>query len=411
MNIDELLDALYHEPDLDKRKYIPDKLAKLGDWQSTIPLGELIIDAEQPTIMKNEAVESLGKQGDPRAIPFLIEVLTHPDDDIRRTAVWSLGQIGVPDTLEPVFSMVNDPSDEVRRWVAKSAGRIRSDEVISALQSYYDLITPSDERVMADIIRALSSQVERIPKTRYFYWVEQAHLLLKEDIRNYVKQAVMLFLNHLYAHGVEPQVSSLEILFNQLPPEDPLVRPLIVEAMGYAEQIDFLLDQGTTHAIRALGIAGQADLLQKILANDPTDDQIIAALEGYTYTSATPDLEHYYTHQNLTVRTQAYQIHAMRGYPIDRINTAFEDGEARYKLIEIYRYYGEAALDILEQTALEYDKVARQNSVYSLTSAEMLGQQNLHERIAEILTEVNRRDTIWHIRRDARIGLEIIQNS
>ena len=57
----ELLYNLKNEKNLDVKKYLPDKFAKLGDWRSTPYLGELLINKEETDIIRIECAESLGK--------------------------------------------------------------------------------------------------------------------------------------------------------------------------------------------------------------------------------------------------------------------------------------------------------------------------------------------------------------
>ena len=409
MELQTLLDQLFNEPDIDKRRYIPDKLAKLGDWGSTHALGQLITDNQQPDIIRNEGVESLGKQGDPDAVPYLVEVLSDEDDDIRRTAVWSLGQIGTPTALEPIFSMIQDPSVEVRRWVAKSAGRIRDNRVIAKLKDYILYLNHDEERVLADIIRAVTSQITRVEPEEYEFWIRQCYLILQNNYPNYVKQAAILLLNEFYKREIPVDIEALDSLFSEIREDDPLVRPNIIIAMGYAKNIEFLKNLNHKNAIIARGIAGDINFVDTILDKSEVTEEIIAALEAYTYLSVMPNLEKWYNHENLSVQTQALQLHALHHLPIKRLLNAYEDNRGKFKVIELLRYYSDEALIILEKIALDDEKVARQNSVYSLISDEMIKNVEDKNKLLSILEHVTKQERIWHIRRDARIGIERIR--
>jgi len=405
MDLQQLLHDLFNEVNLEKRRYIPDKLAKLGDWQSTKPLGEIITSQDQPLIMRNEAVESLGKQGDPAAIPYLINVLDDADEDIRRTAVWSLGQIGTAEAVDPVFSMTSDPSVEVRRWVAKSAGRIRADAVLDKLEHYLQSIDLTEDRVVADILRAVTSQIQRLKNSQQSFWTRQCYEILNSTTALYVKQAAILLLNQIYAQGVTPESDQLRSVFETLPENDPLVRPHIFTGLAYAGDVEFLrlyLDQPI--AITSLGIAGADQLLYEQLQTQ-NNELLSACLEGFSYLETYPDLSPYYDHENSNVRAQALQLHALHHLPIQRLHTAFTAGDSKYKILELYRFYGSQAISVLKETALHDEKVARQYAVYSLISDECISTADTSQ-VAAILQEVAHHDMIWHIRRDARIGLE-----
>ncbi|MHA2504070.1 MAG: HEAT repeat domain-containing protein, partial [Candidatus Kariarchaeaceae archaeon] len=233
MSIDDLLIQLRDEPDLQIRRYIPDKLAKLGNWKSTEPLGNLIIDSLQPVVMRNEAVESLGKQGDPRAIPYLAQVLDDSEDDIRRTSVWSLGQIGTPETIPYIFSRIDDTWVETRRWVAKAAGRVRSPEVIDPLLQYYRTIDPvKDQRVFADIVRAFRSQIHYLSDQQLSQLTRSFETLLTEDLQGSVLQALILFLLDAYRLGITPSRDILHKVYQTRNQNDPLVRPHLIIGLG-----------------------------------------------------------------------------------------------------------------------------------------------------------------------------------
>lgn len=412
MNIDKLLDRLYNEPDLDKRRYIPDKLAKLGDWQSTKPLGELIIDQNQPTIMRNEAVESLGKQGDPDAVQYLKQVLDDPDDEIRRTAVWSLGQVGTPNTLEIIFNMKNDPNDQVRRWVAKSAGRVRNDAVILYLQDYVKEIDfVEDHQILADIIRAVSSQINRAELTQLNFWTELCYeILTDQNIQRYVKQAAILLLLSGFERGIEPKIDLILKMLHQIPKSDPLLRPGLILALGHGKEIEVLKNLEDHKALEAIGIAGDFHYLQKLLKEPVIEDKkVVAILTGFEYGGFIPDnLEKFISSDNLTIQLKGLKLHAMSNRSITPLLAQYEAQKGKYTLIDLFKYYGKQALEIYETSAFSEDKVERQNTVYALNSPEMLENPQNHDRIKQILEKVDKNDRIWHIRRDARIGIEKI---
>ena len=84
----------------------------------------------------------------------------------------------------------------------------------------------------------------------------------------------------------------------------------------------------------------------------------------------------------------------------------YDQGKLSYSMLDSLKHYGALALPIYENSALDQDKVTRQTTVQGLISPQMQGQTEILDDVAAILQKVAKRDTIWHIRRDARIGLE-----
>lgn len=408
MKLETLLGSLYNEPDLDKRRYIPDKLAKLGDWQSTQPLGELILDYSQPLIMRNEAVESLGKQGDPRAVAYLSQVLDDDDADLRRTAVWSLGQIGTPETLDLIFSMKSDDSPAVRRWVAKSAGRVRNSEVINQLLDYAEEIEFVEEQaVLADILRALTDQINYATQLELDKIEDLAYHILDIEVHNYVKQAAMLLLLVIYPLDRVPRLDILLPILESLPLNDPLLRPVLIKGLGYADDTSILTTLKDPMALTALGIAGKLEVLkQKLDAQDTENTELIAILEGFAYQKYIPsNIKTYLNSDDLTVKLLALKLLALNKQGREQVDRQFKLGAGKNAILEMYQYYGPVALERYTKTAFDQDKVIRQTTVSVLISDQLLQNPVSQPQIRSILTRVNQSDPIWHIRRDARLGL------
>ena len=78
----------------------------------------------------------------------------------------------------------------------------------------------------------------------------------------------------------------------------------------------------------------------------------------------------------------------------------------RYNALEILKYYGDHALKIYEQASFSTDKMARQISVKAMTSLIMYKNTKNKSQLISMLNKISKNDVIWHIRRDARNGLE-----
>ncbi|MHA2503496.1 MAG: hypothetical protein ACXAE3_11575, partial [Candidatus Kariarchaeaceae archaeon] len=120
------------------------------------------------------------------------------------------------------------------------------------------------------------------------------------------------------------------------------------------------------------------------------------------------ELPNFIDHPNLTVVSTYVAIHGRYGRDIDPLRRMYQEGKLKYAVLETLRHYGAAALEIFAVSSRSNDKVERQTTVQSLLSEEMQQHTDLHDDIENILLYVVRNERIWHIRRDARIGLEQI---
>jgi len=409
VDIDSLLLQLYNEPDIEIRRYIPDKLAKIGDWRSTKPLGELILQLEQPEILRNEAVESLGKQGDPDAVKYLIQILADPNDEIRRTAVWSLGQIATFPCIQPIFSMKSDPNFMVKKWVIKSLARILHPSVPKLLdelfQHYYD-----NFELITEIYRANTRLLN-------FMTIELREILIKKaqtDIVNsqskILTQAIGIFLNSSYELGYQPSDQFISHYSNIIDPKDTLVFPQYLLTLGYAKQVKRLKNNYPhKYAILGLGITGEFDFLTEKL-NDTEDKKTISAiLETLAIWKKCIPIDSYMNDSDLDIQLQALHISLKCKNNFDDLQRWYKVGRGLNFVIQLMKYYPEQSIQILEKEVKSGIKSARQVALYTLTSETFISNRYLHPKLIEIFNFVAKHDKIWHIRRDARFSLKLIQ--
>jgi hypothetical protein len=220
----------------------------------------------------------------------------------------------------------------------------------------------------------------------------------------------MLLLLELLKLGRIPDLNLLLPILNDLPQNEPLLRPLIITSLGYSDQPELLLDLPDNIALTALGIAGNIEVLEsKLDANGLDQDTIISILDGFSYQKYIPsNIDDFTGSDNLSIKLQALKLLALNGKGKDLVDKQYESGKGRNAILEMYRFYGPSALELYERTATAQQKVVRQTTVTSLMSDEMLQYHEIHPRIRSILETVDRTDTIWHIRRDARIGIDYI---
>ncbi len=206
-SVEQLIDELFHEPDLQKRRYVPDKLAKLGDWRSTDPLGKILCDSSQPTILRNECAESLGKQGDPRALVYLSQCLHDPDPELRRTVIWSIGQIGRPDGIDLLRQTFFDSDKMCLKWIPKSLGRIFSPQSVAVLKDYWlhlqDRFPQVPPALLVEILRAAHNLFPfmDISHLRFWFSLAKSHL---DDSSPILVQASLILLNDIVSSSDIP---------------------------------------------------------------------------------------------------------------------------------------------------------------------------------------------------------------
>jgi epoxyqueuosine reductase len=88
--------------------------------------GSAIRRARHAGFLRNVAV-ALGNEGDPRAVPALVEALSHDEPLVRGHAAWALSRIGAPSAAQPLEARLrieNDP--EVRAELEWALGELRA---------------------------------------------------------------------------------------------------------------------------------------------------------------------------------------------------------------------------------------------------------------------------------------------
>ncbi|MHA2251045.1 MAG: HEAT repeat domain-containing protein [Candidatus Kariarchaeaceae archaeon] len=410
-NIDRvkvLIDGLLNESDLNKRRYYPDKLAKIGNWISTTPLVQVLLDQSEPTLLRIECAESLGKQGNPQAIRPLSKVLHDESSELRRTTIWSLGQIGTSKTLDIVFSLKNDPSEKVVRWVAKSLGRIRNPKCLESLESLFvEYQSNANYKLINEILRAVTTQIKQFNPNISKFWVELSYKILGDPYPIITKKSALELLICCFDHGKLPNKVFIEKYYHTLEPDNILV-PGIITALGYCNSTHILRRiKGSTRALFALGIADDIEFLRSILVSEQANDPAIlaATLKGLLQTDSKLNPLPYLSHDDLNVRLIAIEMSAKFGLSISILNEGILRGKGVNAIISYYKYYGDEALTEVEKIILNGSKAERQSSVTLLTSNEFLFTFHSYHKISKILEVVSVSDPIWHIRRDARIGL------
>jgi HEAT repeat protein len=90
--------------------------------KGTRAVDSLIGDLDSDDILVREAIiQSLGKIGDPTAVPFIIRTLDDKKFAIRLSAVKALGDIGDPEAIPSLKKVVSTDHDPYIRQAARSA--------------------------------------------------------------------------------------------------------------------------------------------------------------------------------------------------------------------------------------------------------------------------------------------------
>ena len=126
-----ILTEVLSDPDDSIRRNAARVLGKLGDTCVVPPLTELIYDPEAR--VRREVALALGELGDIRAVPALIEALDDPEKDVRMWAASSLIQFEDARAITGLIKALRDPDSVTRRWAALALGKLRDSSAVLPL--------------------------------------------------------------------------------------------------------------------------------------------------------------------------------------------------------------------------------------------------------------------------------------
>lgn len=116
-DVEGLIEALNYENDHNVRLAAATALGKLEEDRAVEPLIDALDDRRE---VREVAILSLGRIGDPVAVDSLIKRLKDGNWDLRSSAAKALGQICDLRAVEPLIESLRDKSETVR-WVAANA--------------------------------------------------------------------------------------------------------------------------------------------------------------------------------------------------------------------------------------------------------------------------------------------------
>jgi HEAT repeat protein len=144
----ELLIPQARAEDLEVRRSAVVALGRLGDSRATPTL----VDALAEESLAIEAANALGQIGDPEAVDGLLKLIRDEDASVRQAAVNALNSLTLSSIAKRIIPLLHDPDPNVRESAVKIAGYFGYRESAGAL---LDLSADPDERVRIAVIEHL----------------------------------------------------------------------------------------------------------------------------------------------------------------------------------------------------------------------------------------------------------------
>ena len=118
------------------RRYLSIVLGRLGDRRAT----PLLLDGVQDKDVENRvyAILALADLRDPAAVPALSRLAADPEKDIRKTAVYALGRLGDARAVPALAQALNDQEPDVRWNAAVSLAGFGDRRAVGPLKEMLD---------------------------------------------------------------------------------------------------------------------------------------------------------------------------------------------------------------------------------------------------------------------------------
>jgi HEAT repeat protein len=94
---------------------------------------------DEDATVRYQAIDALGRHGDPRAAAVLIPALSDADPAIRAVTIEALHQCGVRSAVPLLVAALADMNPTVRRHAAMALGDLGDEHVLSALEAVQQL--------------------------------------------------------------------------------------------------------------------------------------------------------------------------------------------------------------------------------------------------------------------------------
>ncbi len=136
--VEQVIDVYRASKDDDPRirQYLTLVLGKLGDRRATPTL----IEALQESSVDNRiyALLALSELRDPAAVPAMIGAARDPEKDVRKTALFALGQTGDAHAVPVLAEALNDPIADIRFNAALALARFNDRRAVGVLKEMLD---------------------------------------------------------------------------------------------------------------------------------------------------------------------------------------------------------------------------------------------------------------------------------
>lgn len=144
-------------PDQSQLAAYLESLGRLGDPQA-VPALLFSLRHNNPLI-RQVAATSLGHIADASAMPGLLESLRDPQPKVRQAAAWSLGQIGQGQAVDGLLKTLQDSHADTRRAAAWALGQLRDKRALPGLEA-------AERDPDQDVRRAAASSLSAISGAR-----------------------------------------------------------------------------------------------------------------------------------------------------------------------------------------------------------------------------------------------------
>ena len=124
---------LLSHPDGEVRNYAASCLAAFADKRALPGLLKLLSDSD--VRVRSPAVYALGRIGDKRVVPDLVKLLSDSNYRVRSSAAAALGEIGDKKPVPDLIKLLSDPDYIVRYRTIEALGKIGSDQAAGTLIS------------------------------------------------------------------------------------------------------------------------------------------------------------------------------------------------------------------------------------------------------------------------------------
>ena len=161
----EALAGLCISEDAREREFGVDAIAQFGHsdgekpyLERTLPLLQKMVTTESNPQVLRSVLAALGHQGDPRALPYVLDIIGRPDHKRTTTDAIALADVlppGHEEGLALLISMTEDDNAEIRDWATAGLAGLDADtpQIREALAAR---LSDSDLRTVAEATRGLA---------------------------------------------------------------------------------------------------------------------------------------------------------------------------------------------------------------------------------------------------------------